>query len=45
MSRKGWANVTATRSDYDDPPARATGERSSLLSASASGGYAPLPGG
>jgi hypothetical protein len=44
ISRKGWANVTSARSDYDEPP-RVSGERSSLLSGSTSGGYAPLSGG
>lgn len=45
MSRKGWANVTSARSDYDEPP-RVSGERSSLLSGNVSGGgYAPLSGG
>jgi hypothetical protein len=44
ISRKGWANVTSTRSDYDEPP-RVSSERSSLLSGNTIGGYTPLSGG
>jgi len=46
ISRKGWTNAVNTRSDYEEAPRTyGPGERSSLLSPTTGGGYAPLPGG
>jgi len=46
ISRKGWNNAVNARSDYEEAPRTyGPGENSSLLSPSASGGYAPVPGG
>jgi len=46
IGRKGWTNTANPRSDYEEAPRTyGPGERSSLLSPGANGGYAPLPGG